>query len=161
MSGYYDKIREIREKLYLKKFSDELEYIESIQNDENGENGDEVLNDRVKLLNLIMTQYKDRINRTGPVKKVSRFNEIEEHMFKRTWTKLPCMHKDMKINEYLITLIKNKKERKRIHKLLTTAVYDKKINSKKFVDYDSVNGIIKKINILHYDEDNEVYVVKL
>jgi hypothetical protein len=158
-SKLLENISLIRSKLFIKKFTNELNEINKTSSPESIPQN---LKDRINIINLIITQYNaiDAENISDSSKQTTTmFEEVEGCMFNKKWTRLPCMHKAIKLKEYITKHIKNKTARKKIIKILTDTVYDKQLSSGKEVEYDYEKGKIISIPVFKYNEKDKIFTL--
>lgn len=74
-------------------------------------------------------------------------DEVSNNVYTKKWNRMPNYHKLQKIREYLDEKYKNNPKRVDIEKTLFGYVNDGKLNSCKFVDYDTTTFKINKITI--------------
>jgi DNA-binding ferritin-like protein len=168
----------IRQDFLKERFVKELESVEKDLNlclelmdgDEDGnEDGDEEetgvqrMQKRVHQLRTIINEYGDqslKIKKDYKEKNKTLNDELDEltrMVYKKPWNRLPEYHKVSKIKEYVKRLTDNKKVIKELEIKLTIMVEDKKLNTKKHVEYDHKECIIKKINILEFNKEDDTY----
>ena len=74
--------------------------------------------------------------------------------------KLNNIHKTTKIQEYLESIIDDKDERLDLLTILIDMVNNKKLNTKKMVDYDMENEKIVTIFVLKFNKKKDKYMIK-
>ena len=89
--------------------------------------------------------YDELTNTNNDLGKI--LDDASNNVYTKKWNRLPNYHKLQKIKEYLDETYKNNPKRNDIEKLLTDRIKDGKLNSCKFVDYDSVAFKINKITL--------------
>lgn len=153
MEAITDKINPIREKLFDEKFTNEIKELESQDLPH--------FQERLKILKLIIeNKQKSKDLKFLKDNEETKHEEVTRLMFKKQWSRLPQMHKAMKIKEFIESLSLNKKLIKKLTKELTNAIYEGKLRSKKDVNYDSVNCKIISISALDYNENQKTYKLK-
>jgi hypothetical protein len=140
-------VDKIKEKLYKQKFENELEFLKE----------ENFFEERINTIEKILAEPKKKsvIIKSGTDK---FFEELEKYAFKKQWNRLAENHKLIKIKEFCDTNIKNDKEHKIIYKKLEEMLYAKKLNSKKYIDYDPHDE--KILNILILQNEDGKYKLK-
>lgn len=133
-----ENIRKLRLNLRIKKYQNEIDII-SQENAPWTKNRLELLQEAI---NETTSLQSNKTNKT----KVD-FTEIESHIFKKPWNRLPEVHKIMKIREFVNNNIK-KSKRKQLEKELINAIQNTKLKTKNDVDYDTNKGQIVSIKCL-------------
>lgn len=145
-----EKVRTIRKTLFLRRFKNEQQYL-------NNNPDDPYMDDRNNQIDRVLKKYSKQTKKKSS--KPNPFEEIEKYMYKKSWNKLPDIHKVFKIDEYLTKHIINKKTKTKLLDKLKTKVYQKKLNTKSEIEYDSKNAVIIAIHSLKYDKETKKYIV--
>lgn len=93
-------------------------------------------------LNTIHIELTGKHNDLGTL-----LDDASLNVYTKKWNKLPNYHKVQKVKEYMDEKYKNDPKRAEIEKLLNTRIKEGKLNSCKFVDYDSTKLKIIKITL--------------
>ena len=97
---------------------------------------------RKEYLNKIYVELTGKHNDLGTL-----LDDASLNVYTKKWNKLPNYHKVQKVKEYMDEKYKNDPKRSEIEKLLNTRIKEGKLNSCKFVDYDSIKLKIIKITL--------------
>jgi hypothetical protein len=149
MSIYDKKILNIRMKLFLMRFKNELNDMD---------NNDDLIvdSDRKKTLNNILNKYKEiEKGKDAGNQLKSYLDTISKNMYKKKWNLLTKFHKSIKLKAYANSLTKKTKLQERIYSKLINALNDKKIHTTKSVLYDVENETILNIKGFTYNKDTE------
>jgi len=148
------RVDEIRLILNKKRFTNELKYLT-----ENSTDKDEEVNDRILKLTKIVKNLENQKKDSKKNLKEEYFDEISRYVFRQEWKKLTPFHQNIKMNEYINSLVpeinKNKKE---IITKLSKLINDKKLNKKDQVKYNPKEEKIESISILI--KNDETYDIK-
>jgi hypothetical protein len=162
----------IRQDFFKERFVKELEYLEqdkqSVSEDDiNNKEGINWIDKRMDDLKNIITNIdgelelskKEYQNKSKTLNK--ELDELNQCVYKKSWTRLPIYHKTIKMEEYIDYIIpdSHKDMQKELITVLTDIIESKKLNSIKQVEYDSTNCKIIKINILTIDLDKKEYKI--
>lgn len=146
-----DDVRDLCTKLSLQKYKNE---INSISDDKDVP----WVKERLTLLHTVIKHMSTpKKTETEP----DIYEEIENQMFKKSWNRLPEVHKIMKVREFLNKNIKKASQRKQYEQKIREAIINKKLNSKKEVEYNSDIGQIVSIKVLKYNKKNNVFELNL
>ncbi len=176
MVKYLGDLDSIRIKFFKEKFVNELESLkcdlEAVEEDSNSDENSSVegedhtnwLRERIKNLEDIIAMVDKGEENSNKLKKNKLevdFDEINNYVYRKTWNRLPNFHKVVKIKEYIKELVNDEKTQNEIVKLLSKYVEEKKINTKKFVDYDSKDCKIVELKFFNYNEEDGTYEITL
>ncbi|AYV76956.1 MAG: hypothetical protein Barrevirus5_15 [Barrevirus sp.] len=145
------------------KINNELNYMKTVSILTPFANGQAVnLEERIKVLEQIIKQpglYQNSVQK----QRDHLFKEIDKYTYKKQWNKLPPFHKTVKINEYLLEHIKDKKVRDALSDKLADHALKGQINNKKYVVYDPNEEKILLLPCLKIikDEKDGTYTYKL
>lgn len=163
MAKHLNKIDQTRDILFRTRFQNELDYLNSNSNNKDVQNfvdpeQEESLNTRVEHLTTILKSLDGKV--TGQENFIS---EINDSVYKKAWKNLPIYHKIVKWKEFMATnkSIKSKKQLKSLTDQGLALLTAKKLNSNRFVTYDSQNAIITAVPALIYDDTNNTYSIKV
>jgi len=167
----------IRKELFKERFVAELKQLEQDKeymmdsesddeeldtDEENNKNWTENrINDLKKIIKLeegVISDGKESYKKTNKTLQ-DDLDEMNNIIFKMAWNRLPVYHKIVKIEEYIKELIPNAKLQKEVTEKLVDLVNKKKLNTKKYVNYNSLDCKIIDINILKYDDKTNEYEI--
>lgn len=174
MPQYLTNVNKIRNKFNMDKFICEYE---SLENDLKTLNQNNIskkkykygikntseefdmqlwLEDRISKLKSVIDSMKQTEEKIKKPKKnlKEEINEINNLVFKKSWTRLPIFHKKVKIKEYIEENIKDVDLHKELIDKMYKLIDDNIITKKKYVDYDSKNCKIIKLNFFKYYGDD-------
>ena len=158
---YYSKIDDIRNKNKKQRFINEQNYLtkDTMCKTQNTiQDGiDNARFVRVNQLETIINTINNKQNNN--TKNIFDVNEIEKYMYKKPWYRLNNIQKINKFEEYIKNNIDTQQEE--LLKELTDLVENKKINTKKAVDYNYETEKIISIHVLKYNKKEKVYEIKI
>ena len=174
--NYSRDIRNIRRKFFRLRFENELEYLkqdidnskidsDNENNSENNENEEENwLVKRIDQLQSIISNFDNKnkeIDRSSGTNITETFDEINEQLYRKAWSRLPSFHKMVKIKEYLNELIDDKDEREKLLKEIEKNISNKKLNTKKSIGYSSKDKKILSMSVIKLDKKTNNYYLNI
>lgn len=159
MSTYFNDLDELRIKLFMERFTEEHSYLTSLDIDHDLDS-----KERISNLEKIIKMIDDGINSKKLNEKKSLNDELDEmnrQTYKRPWNRLPSYHKEIKVIEYIKELVDDDEIQKELIEKLIDLINKNKINTKKYVDYNSSECKIIKLKFLMYDEENSTYDLRV
>jgi DNA repair ATPase RecN len=129
MNSINIEIERIKKKFFIQRLKSELEE----------------LNENDPRYDYISKIYNELTSSSNDLNKM--LDEASNNVYTKKWNRMPNYHKMQKIREYLDETRKYDPKRNEIEKLLMERIKDGKLNSCKFVDYDSTTFKIKKITL--------------
>lgn len=157
MSQIYREFDIIKNKLKIKKFSNELKNI----SDDHPIRAQHIQT----ILDELETFDDEAVDTENKMEIKHVYDEITKLMFQKPWNKLPEIHKILKVKEFVNQLIqlndkKSQKKKKKLLEKLVNGIRKRELTKKNTVEYDSKNACIIKINKLEYNEEKKVYNYK-
>ena len=84
--------------------------------------------------------------------------QIDENMYKKPWTKLNTIHKNLKMKEFVNNLnITNESDKNKLKDELLELIKNKILSKKENVKYDEENGKIISLTKLEYNNGKYFY----
>jgi len=146
------RINELRKYLYKQRFTNEIDYLSANIVDDDADNiHTQRINKLKTIIDSMVKKEKDNI--------ADMFNKIDEFAYKNQWYRLNDVYKLNKIKEYLNEIIKDDDERTDIFEKLTELVNNKKLTTKKTVDYDQAKEKINSISVLKYNKKKKKFIL--
>jgi hypothetical protein len=146
-----------KNELLIKRFENEITYLENNQDTVilsiSGKNNGDNVKERIEKLKEILKETKKI--KTDKIQGI--FDEVDKHIYKKSWNKLLAYHKIIKVKEYIKNTYGEGDFQTQIIEELTKLIDEKKINTKKCVEYDKDKEKIIKIPILVVDIEKKEY----
>lgn len=139
-----ETIKKTKNDLFLQKFLNEIEDI----------------TDKDRISKLQDITYLHGIKKKTSIQQ-NMFADVEEHMFKKPWKRLPDVHKIMKIKEFLDNNITGETEKKKLFKTIKKKYIKEGPTLSKCIKYDNKNGTITNITCIVYNKKKQKYSLKL
>lgn len=146
---YYKNIENIRKKNESDRFADEQFYLETLCTPDDT---DGAIVDRIEQLKTI----RHEMNKKNTVKNVSMFDQLDKVAYKRPWHRLNSVYKTHKLREYYAD-----KDMDDILNKLIKLVENKKLNTKKAVEYDPNTEKILSVPAVKYNKKKKIYEIKV
>lgn len=145
MSNFNDKIDNKRGELYLQRFTNEINHLKDSEQEADTERV-EKLEEIIKSLQQTQPKNSNNID--------SYFNNIDKHIYTKPWNRLPIFHRIEKMKEFIKENVEDDYEHKeKLVSELTQLLSEKKLNTKKYVDYDSTECKIVDFSTLKFEKD--------
>lgn len=158
--AHFEEIDYIRRKLYISKFQNELDFLKENDMAAVVEDEDNWMTERSNQLEKIISTLEKEQKEPSTDTKESIFDEVEKYMFKKPWNRMSLFHRMAKINEYLNEHMDDDAVKKDLSKKFSKEINDKKLGTKKYVEYDPKEEKILSIPCLIYNEDTNSYSIK-
>lgn len=129
MNSINIEVERIKKKFFIRRLQSELETLDET-------------NPKYDYIKKIYNELTHVTNNLGTL-----LDEASNNVFSKKWNRMPNYHKMQKIREYLDETHKDDPKRDEIEKMLMEKIKDGKLNSCKFVDYDTTTFKIKKITL--------------
>ena len=120
----------------------------------------DLLQDKTKIRDEIVSETKQMIQQNTESPTNNNNNYSDDYLYQKTWAKLSLIHKNIKIKEYINSLLINdENEKQEIKEKLLTLVKNKLLTKKETVNYDSTRGKIINIPCVQYR--NGRYIIEI
>lgn len=129
MNSINIEIERIKKKFFIQRLQNELDVLEES-------------NPKYDYIKKIYSELTQVSNNLGTL-----LDEASNNVYTKKWNRMPNYHKMQKIREYLDETHKDDPKRDEIEKMLMERIKDGKLNSCKFVEYDTTTFKIAKITL--------------
>jgi hypothetical protein len=129
MNSINIEIERIKKKFFIQRLQNELDVLDE----------SDPKYDYIKKIHNELTQVSNNLG--------TLLDEASNNVYTKKWNRMPNYHKMQKIREYLDETHKDDPKRDDIEKMLMERIKDGKLNSCKFVDYNTSTFKIAKITL--------------